>query len=342
MGKRKDSLLGADDLVDGCLGTLRALGKTVNAQLATRRGASVLWLKFGTRAAPLIFEVRVTRTHLSYPLANGLIQEAKSASAPWLLLAPYVSAQMGHHLVSQRVSYVDAVGNCHLETDGLVVAHVEGKKIGPKPSERSPGLTSHQLLFALIAQPDLVDAPVRRIALAAGIGKSAALEHLERLNAESILDYHPATGFIYARELLDRWVTAYANAVRPSWLMTRCRPRLTDSLALDELIERVCSNRIWAFGGAAAAHRMLNSERGTETVLHVSEVSVALLEQLRAVPATDGPLTILRTRGAIAYRGMKPHLAHPLLVYSELLTVAEPNAVRAAQALREQLLAEAA
>ena len=98
----------------------------------------------------------------------------------------------------------------------------------------------------------------------------------------------------------------------------------------------------WAFGGAAAASRMLQFERGTETVLHLSEIPGDLLERLQAVPATDGPLTILRTPGALAYRGAKPHLAHPLLVYSELLTSPDPHAVRVANALREQFLAQVA
>jgi len=142
--------------------------------------------------------------------------------------------------------------------------------------------------------------------------------------------------------LLDRWLTAYAETVRPSWLLTRCRTQVSDPHALEAVIERVCENRVWAFGGTAAACRMLQFDRGTETVLHLAEVPADLLEQLQAVPASDGPLTILRTPGALAYQGAKPHLAHPLLVYSELLTSTEPRAVRAASALREQFLAKAA
>jgi hypothetical protein len=107
---------------------------------------------------------------------------------------------------------------------------------------------------------------------------------------------------------------------------------------LEALIERVCGNRVWAFGGFAAASRMARIDRGTETVLHLAEIPLGLLEQLQAVPAPDGSLIILRTPGVLAYQGTKPRLAHPLLVYSELLTSHEPHAAQAANTVREQYL----
>ena len=328
---------------DGCLATLRALGQTVSAQVIISTDETwTLHLKLGANAARLIFEVGTTRTHLSYPLATGLIEQARRAATPWLLFAPYVPGPIGRHLVCQHVSYVDTAGNCHIEFEQRLLAHVEGKKAVREAGSRIRGVTSHQLLFALLAQPDLVEAPARKIALAAGIGKSAALEQLGRLNMEDMLDHYPGAGLFRERELLDRWLNAYTDAVRPSWLLARFRPELTDPFALDALIERVFENRAWAFGGAAAAHRMLALDRGTETVLHLAEVPVDLLEQLQAVRAPDGPLTVLRTPGALAYRGIKPHLAHPLLVYAELLACAEPGAAGAAgaaNAIREQFFA---
>jgi len=314
-------------LRDGCLATLRALGQAVSTQLTTSADDTwTLHLKFGANAARLSFEVGTTRTHLSYPLAAGLIEQARHAPTPWLLFAPYVPGPIGRHLASQHVSYVDTAGNCHIELGLRLIAHVEGKRAVREARSRIRGVASHQLLFALLAEPDLVHAPARTIALAAGIGKTAALEQIGRLHMEDMLDHFPGAGLFRERELLDRWLNAYTDVVRPSWLLARFRPELTDPLALDALIERVCENREWAFGGAAAAHRMLAFDRGTQTVLHLTEVPVDLLEQLQAVRAPDGPLTILRTPGALAYQGIKPHLAHPLLVYAELLTCAQPSA----------------
>src|SRR5205085_2208397 len=94
----------------------------------------------------------------------------------------------------------------------------------------------------------------------------------------------------------------------------------------------------WAFGGGAAAWRMTGFYRGLETVVHVERMSLHALRQLRAVRAEDGPLTILRTPGTLPYAGTSAHLAHPLLVYSEMLASNDPRMNEAAHELRERFV----
>lgn len=341
--------LRADRFLEKCLDSLRGLGKGVRAEVVTSqighasRIEAKVRLKFGVKAAPLYFEVRTTRTHLSGPLTSGFIEEARGVSGRWLLCAPYISGAMGQRLAAERLCYVDAVGNCHIEIDGLVVAHAEGKKRPRGLGPRAPGIKSHQLLFALLAQPELVEAPARKVALAAGIGKSAAYELIGQLNQQGLLDYNPGgVGLRSARALLDRWLSAYADVVRPSWLRARCQSAITDPRELESLIARICEDSVWALGGSAAASRMLSVARGTETVVHMAEVPADLLLKLRAVPAPNGSLTVLQTPGTLAYQGVSAHLAHPLLIFSELLSSSEPHVARTASELRRRFLPELA
>ncbi|MEO7036985.1 MAG: type IV toxin-antitoxin system AbiEi family antitoxin [Polyangiaceae bacterium] len=64
--------------------------------------------------------------------------------------------------------------------------------------------------------------------------------------------------------------------------------------------------------------------------------------QLRAIAAPDGPLTVLHTPGLLPYQGSAPHLAHPLLVYTELLSSPDPRMAEAAAELRGRFLKELA
>lgn len=332
------AFLKVDQLIRGCLGSLRALGAAVHAELICRdsryarsRRTRIIQLRFGTKAPLLSFEVRTTGTHLSDPLATGIIDEAKRAGGPRLLCAPFVPRAVGHRLAAEHVSYVDSAGNCRIETEGILLAHVEGRKRIRDSDARAPGIKSHQLSFALVAQPELVDAPVRRVALAAGIGKSAAFELLGNFAQQGLLDLSPGAGGLHAgRVLLERWLTAYVDVVRPSWLVTRCQPTLDDPFELEALISRICEGRVWALGGAAAASRMLATDRGADTILHLAEDSPDVLDQIRAIPAQRGSLTVLHSPGTVAYRGARPHTAHPLLVYTELSTSADPQTVRVA------------
>jgi hypothetical protein len=176
-----------DALVEACLDTLRSLWSGVSVQLGETSPSDFVahgelqlsWRKGeGER-----FLVQTTRTHLSYALAAGLIERARASGGNWMLFAPYVSGQIGLHLATHGINYVDAIGNCHIQLKtGDLLSHVEGKKPRRDEAEergsRAPG---YQLLFAILAKPALLDQPVRQLAAAAGIGKTAAADQLKRL-----------------------------------------------------------------------------------------------------------------------------------------------------------------
>src|SRR6478735_4085108 len=337
----------ADPMLEACLTTLRSLGPAVEVAFVQRSGAGgrtdgQLDLRFGRTGRRERFVVRATRTHLSYALTSGFIEEARVAGQNWLLLAPYVPGKIGQHLAENKLSYADAVGNCHLLVkDGReLLAHIEGKKQLRDGGERSAGRSpSYQLTFAILAQPTLLAESVRQIAIAAGIGKTAAADQLKRLTEQGLI-HRKGSGIAVARrrELLDRWLSAYADVVRPGWQVGRYRTKADDPEELEREIEKLWGQQQWAFGGGAAAWRMAQFYRGANTVLHVGSVPADMLRQLRAIPAADGALTILRTPGTVAYDGVGPHIAHPLLVYSEMATSLDLRMREAADDIRERYL----
>ena len=80
--------------------------------------------------------------------------------------------------------------------------------------------------------------------------------------------------------------------------------------------------------------------RGADTVLHVETLPTDLLRQLRALPSSDGLLTILRTPGTVAYEGARLQVAHPLLVYTEMFVSPDPRMNEAANEIRDRFLRE--
>jgi hypothetical protein len=341
-----------DSIVEACLGTLRTLGRSVVVEFVEQpaaRGAvpahdGLLRIRFRS-GRPARFLVEVKRTHLSYTLASGIIERVKATRDDWVLFAPYVAGPIGHHLTAHEVSYVDAVGNCHLETKaGGLLAHVEGKRIARGGSEstgvRLPG---YQLIFAILAQPDLLGQPVRRVAAAAGVGKTAVGDQLRRLAQQGLIAKTPKGGvMLRRRELLDRWLAAYPDVVRPGWYQGRYRTRAKDPEEIERLIADVWGKRRWALGGGAAAWLMNRFYRGNATVVHVDASLNDELRRLRALPDEHGDLTILRTPGTAVYAGPQPHLVHPLLVYTELMSSEDARMREAAEGVRREFLEDEA
>lgn len=332
-----------DPMVDACLKTVQSLGRSIEADF-TEPGArpvadGELHVVAPPRTRPERFLVRTTRTHLSYALASGLIEQARRHKANWILFAPYVPSKIGQHLAEHNLSYADSVGNCHIElAAGRLLGHIEGKKPSRDVTTKSSGrVPSHQLVFAVLARPALLREPVRQIAVAAGVGKTAAADQLLRLERQGLI--HRKRGVIVnERALLDRWLAAYAEVVRPAWLVGRFQPQARGPEAVERMIEAAWNTRSWVYGGTAAGWRMTEVYRGDETVLHVDAPSDEALRQLRVVPDRMGPLTILRTPGTVAYDGTAPRLAHPLLVYTEMMTSTDPRARETAAEIRERFL----
>jgi hypothetical protein len=338
-----------DPVLSGCLDTIRGLGGSIHARFTDAKGTAVDgYLDLGLPLAPARerFAVEVTRTHLSYPLAFAFIQRARRQKENLVLFAPYVPSKIGKELADGGLSYVDAVGNCHITVgrDRRLIAHVEGRKRERGTNIQSAGrVPSYKLTFALLAQPNLVNAPVRDLALAAGIGKTAAADNLKRLAAQGFVARSRAgANLVRVRELLDRWLAGYADVLRPNTIIGTYRTQTREPEALEQIVQRAWSDRPWALGAGAAAWRMTHHYRGPETVIHVESAPIEALRELRAIPAQEGSLTLLRAPGTLAFKGIAPHLAHPLLVYAEMVISADPRMREAAQEVRDEFLSEKA
>ena len=318
----------------------RAAIRNAGAGQGPYRPDAVLTLRAPQGRHELLVELK--RTHLTYALVDGMLARiGKATDRPWILFAPYVGQQMGRHLDEHGMNYVDAAGNCRLRLGDDHVVIIEGQRPAREAAGgRGMGAAGFQVLFAVLAKPDLLMAPVRTLADAAGVGKTAAAETIARLKKEGLV----AAGrrrrhLVQPKAILDRWLAGYATAVRPRLFVGRYRTEDPDPAALENRIEKALGETpAWAWGGGGAAMRLTKHYRGEESVLHVETAPPNLAKRLRALPADDGPLIILRVPGKIGFEGVIPRTVHPLLVYTELLTVGHERAREAAQEIRERYL----
>ena len=104
--------------------------------------------------------------------------------------------------------------------------------------------------------------------------------------------------------------------------------------ALDELSIK------WSLTGGLAAYMLQRFYKGTDLTLFVDSFPEPLVRKLRLLPDTNGPITFMRGFGRIAYwkeiRGST--VAHPWLIYSELMRSPDPRAHEAAAELKSEFL----
>lgn len=195
-----------------------------------------------------------------------------------------------------------------------------------------------QVVFALLVRPALLRDPVRALAEAAGVATATAADRIARLREDGLIHGPTANGRITEpRRLFDLWLKGYETLLRPKLLIGRYRTQETDPEAVEARVEKALNEKVpWSFGAGAAAHRLTGYYRGTETIIHVQPADFDLATSLRALPARDGPLTLIRPPGPLAFEGALPRTVAPQLIYAELLCAGDKRAREAAVELQRR------
>ena len=289
------------------------------------------------------FAIEAKRTHLTRTIVEGVLARAARArpKRPWILFAPHVGRPLARYLDEQGANFVDLAGNCRLQIGLRHIAKIEGRPPERRPQQgRGIGAPGMQILFALLVQPDLLNAPVRVLGKTAGVAPATAAARIAHLRRAGLI--HETEGkrrLTVPHRLLDLWINGYETLVRPKLLIGRYRAQEKDPEALERRIEQALDTKMtWAFGGGAAAHRLTGYYRGEDTVVHVHAPGFDPAKALRALRAEDGPLTVLGAPGPLAFEGVKPRTVAPLLVYTELLFAGDKRARDAAGEIRRKYL----
>jgi hypothetical protein len=289
------------------------------------------------------FAIEAKRTHLTRTIVDGVLAQAARTKPkrPWILFAPHVGRPLARYLDEQGANFIDLAGNCRLQIGRRHIAKIEGRPPERRPQQgRGTGAPGQQILFALLVQPGLLNAPVRVLAKAAGVAPATAAVRIAHLRkAELVHETNGRRRLTVPRRLLDLWINGYETLVRPKLLIGRFRAQEIDPDTLERKIEQTLDNKVtWAFGGGAAAHRLTGYYRGTDTVVHVQQPGLDIAKRLRALRADDGPLILLGAPGPLAFEGARPRTVAPLLVYTELLFAGDKRARDAAEEIQRKYL----
>jgi hypothetical protein len=315
----------------------------VREPTTARSGNQARWdLSIKTPTGELSYLVDVKATNISHPLANEIISKfGRNKSHPWMLFASYVPPGVAEEFTARGVQFVDEAGNCNIRMGDAYMAQIGGRR----PTLRAPTKTANirglLVYFAVLASPELRSAPVRALETAIGVSKSVVSTTLKRMKRERLLvERKDGTRWFDNRVLLDRWIAAYPEIVRPRLLWGTYRTSDTDPAALEARVAKSLPSELrWAFGGGSAANQLTGHFHGNATTLHIIDPPQDLALRIRALSTAEEPtLIVFRATGPLLIAGATPRSAHPLLVYSELLALNADRAREAAGEIRDRFL----
>jgi hypothetical protein len=303
-------------------------------------------VKIRTAKRSHVFIVETKRSYLDSATLNAIISHANVSSEatrhPVLLFARYVPEPSAERLIQAGINFVDLAGNMHLALNNDYVRTVIGKKEDQRHSEKILTPARIQLLFVLAAQPEATNWTVRRLADEAGISKSNAAKIRQQLIAERFLTPRKNGYMVDAKELEDQLVRGYQQLLRPRILIGRFRAQEASQELLIGKFKRVFSKASvdWSLTGGPAASLLQRFYKGVEMPVFVDALTDNTQRELRVLPDKTGPLIFMRLFGPLT-RWKKIHgiqIAHPWLIFTELMQSEDPRAHEAAVNLKSEFL----
>lgn len=304
-------------------------------------------LKVRTPEGLYTFLVEQKRSYLDRGTLNAVIASAKLSGEkrhePLLLLARFIPRPSAQQLIDGGVNFLDQAGNIHF----VLGRNYERTIIGNKENRAAKGQrissASTQLLFTFATIEQAGTWTVRQLAEVSGLSKSNVANVRQQLVDREILK-KSGRGFEFRDKarLQEELLKGYEVALRPKLLIGRFRsPNKNLDGTIAEIKETSLDLSIrWSVTGGPAAYTLQRFYRGQELPIFLDSFPEQLRRRLRLLPDKTGPLILLRSFGTIPFwREAKPFpIAHPWLIYSELMNSSDPRANEAAEELKREYL----
>jgi hypothetical protein len=305
------------------------------------------WLRIGRGKVTADYVVEAKRAVTAGTLGAVVVQLrelAKGTGRTALLLADHLTPPVADNLRANGQQFIDAAGNAYLEGPDMLV-YVTGRKphaedIAPKGG-RTFTTNGLKILFALLCEPLLAEAPHRTIAAGAGVALGAVPGVLADLQkAGYLLVAGTRRRRLNAtKQLLDEWALAYARRLRAKTLQA-----IYTTQNFDTWREWKLDPEQARWGGEPAAALLTKYLRPGILTIYAEKLPARLMVEQKLVKAErvtgQRELEVRKPFWGEALRAeARPDTVPQVLVYADLLATGDGRCIETAQMVYDDYLA---
>lgn len=287
---------------------------------------------------PLEFAVE-TKRHLTSAKAYLALEPYHAKNIPALLATDYANPKLAEQLKNQGSNFIDAAGNAYINQPPLFIYIIGNKPETPlstATANRAFQPAGLKLLFALLCKPELVNANYRELSQTAGISLGAVGPIMNDLQAQTYLvqDTNGHRQLRNTAELLNSWVVAYAEKLRPKLIIGQYQALHENWW---ENVDLGKFNACWS--GEIAADQLTRYLKPASASLYTRDKPnrLILMNSLKASPPDQANVEIMEQFWHFQNEDT-PTLAPPLLVYADLIATANSRNLEAAKLIHDNYL----
>ncbi|MDF3838779.1 type IV toxin-antitoxin system AbiEi family antitoxin [Cupriavidus basilensis] len=284
------------------------------------------------------------KVHMDRFATVAKLKEAQEKlGEPLLLVTNSLSQVMAERLRENQISFLDTAGNVslnHPEALVYVVGRRRSERATSSPRGRTAGPKQLEVLYALIAEPRLVSASYRAIAAVAQVALSTVNVAIDDFVNRRLL-VAGADGkrqFGDWERVVDEWATLYPIKLKPKLQSRRFSASNPDWWKSIDLARHGA-----VFSAEVAADKLTQHLRPERVVLYAHTTSPKeLIMEGRLRADAKGEVEIFQafwSGSSPKPAGTPAGVAHPVLVYADLLESGEARSLDVARLIREKYLA---
>jgi len=273
-----------------------------------------------------------------------LKQTQEKLGEPLLLVTEHLSAEMAESLRDNRLSFLDTAGNVSLNRPEALL-YIIGRRHPERRRAAMPRRTGSpkqlEVLFALITNPALVGAPYRAIASAAQVATSTVNVAIDDFLERQLLvvGANGERRFGEWDRVVEEWAYLYPIKLKPKLAARRYSADKADWWQSVDL-----SKYGAVFSAEVAAAKLTRHLRPQRVMLYAASPSPkALILQARLRADPQGDIEIVQSFWPAHPSGpteVPADVAHPVLVYADLLDSRESRNLDLARTIREDYLGD--
>jgi hypothetical protein len=270
-----------------------------------------------------------------------------------VLVTDYINPNQATLLKEQKISFIDLAGNSYINKPPVYI-DIQGKK--PEKPHNEVALAKQlgkafqpkgmKIVFMLLTKPELVNAPMRKIADIAEVALGTVKQVIDDLIYQDIIIQKGQRLKVLADKqgLLDKWLAAYPTNVEAKLnkeIYTTDNTDLLKNIAINDL------KALW--GGEYAAQLYDNYLNAKDYLIYVKPeyknevLKAARLRKAKVDEIQNGLITkVILADPPIAIEKIatpNTNWAHPLLIYANLMASNDPRNADAARRLYEKHIA---
>ena len=276
------------------------------------------------------------KTKLTTATLGGAVMQLKRFPQKGLIITDYVNPNMAERLKEMDIPFIDIAGNAYIN-EPQVFVYIKGERpveIYHKETQiRIFQPTGLKVLFAFLCRPELINAPYRDIAKAAKVALGAVGWILTDLKKTGYLIDMGKRGrrLVEKKKLIDRWVMAYPEKLRPKLIVGRYK---ADNL--NWWRDTIIKNFQAYWGGEIAAAKLTQHLKPEFATIYAIEKTAHLLLENKLKTDIHGNVEILNVFWNFKYDWQYLDLVPPLLIYADLLATTDARNIETAKIIYDQ------